>query len=117
VWDRLEQNELSQTVSEAVAALFPEDPPRFLARTPYADYDIGTIRGELVEAGFSSVAAETVQQISRAPSQAVIGLCEGSPWRSKPETLLDSARLPMPLRRPSSRVLGTGLLAQKCKPM
>jgi hypothetical protein len=87
VWDRLEENELSQIVSEAVAALFPEDPPRFLARTPYAYYDIGTIRGELAEAGFSSVAAETVQQISRAPSprEAVIGLCEGSPLRNEIE--------------------------------
>ena len=87
VWDRLEENELSQIVSEAVAALFPEDPPRFLVRTPYAYYDIGTIRGELAEAGFSSVAAEMVQQISRAPSprEAVIGLCEGSPLRNEIE--------------------------------
>src|SRR5262249_18626661 len=68
VWDRLAENELSQIVSEAVAALFPEDPPRFLARTPYAYYDIATIRGELEDAGFSSIAAETVQQFSRALS-------------------------------------------------
>ena len=87
VWDRLAENELSQIVSETVAALFPEDPPRFLERTPYAYYDIGTIRSELAEAGFSSVAGETVRQFSRAQSarEAVIGLCEGSPLRNEIE--------------------------------
>jgi SAM-dependent methyltransferase len=87
VWDRLEENELSQIVSEAVASLFPEDPPRFLARTPYAYYDIGIIRGELAEAGFSSIAVEAVPQFSHAPSprDAVIGLCEGSPLRNEIE--------------------------------
>ncbi len=32
VWDRLEENEVSRVVADAVAALFPEDPPEFLAR-------------------------------------------------------------------------------------
>jgi ubiquinone/menaquinone biosynthesis C-methylase UbiE len=36
VWDRIEHNELAQIVTEAVASLFPEDPPLFLARTPPA---------------------------------------------------------------------------------
>ena len=87
VWDRLVENELSQIVSDTVAELFPEDPPRFLARTPYAYYDIGIIREELTEAGFLSTAAETLRQISCAASarDAVIGLCQGSPLRSEIE--------------------------------
>ena len=87
VWDRLVENELSQIVNDAVAALFPEDPPGFLARTPYAYYDIGGIRGELADAGFSSIAAETLQNFSCAASarDAVIGLCQGSPLRSEIE--------------------------------
>lgn len=87
VWDRLDQNELSQIVSDAVAALFPDDPPRFLARTPYTYHDIKVIRGDLAAAGFSSVDAETVQRRSRAPSarDAVIGLCQGSPMRNEIE--------------------------------
>ena len=82
VWDRLAENELSQIVSETVAALFSEDPPRFLDRTPYAYYNIATIRNEL-----ASVAGETVRQFSRAQSarEAVIGLCEGSPLRNEIE--------------------------------
>src|SRR5919206_2122742 len=39
VWDRLERNELAQLVDGAVAARFPEDPPRFLARVPYDYHD------------------------------------------------------------------------------
>jgi len=31
VWDRLEENELSQIVNDTIAALFPGDPPGFLA--------------------------------------------------------------------------------------
>src|SRR5258706_7272698 len=32
VWDRIEQNEFAHAVDGAVAAQFPADPPRFLAR-------------------------------------------------------------------------------------
>jgi hypothetical protein len=81
------QNELSQIINDTVAALFPGDPPGFLTRTPYAYYDIGAIRRELADAGFSSIAAETVQHFSCADSarDAVIGLCQGSPLRSEIE--------------------------------
>jgi ubiquinone/menaquinone biosynthesis C-methylase UbiE len=34
VWDRIEENEIADLVSRAVAALFPKDPPAFLARAP-----------------------------------------------------------------------------------
>jgi hypothetical protein len=70
-----------------VAALFPEDPPRFLARTPYVYCDIGTIRAELTLAEFSSVSIETVPKRSSADTayDAVIGLCQGSPLRSEIE--------------------------------
>ena len=87
VWDHLEENELSLIVTEAVAALFPGDPPRFLSRTPYAYHEIGTIRTELAGAGFSSIGAETVQRLSQAhsPRDAVIGLCQGTPLRNEIE--------------------------------
>jgi hypothetical protein len=94
VWDRLEENELSLIVTEAVAALFPGDPPRFLSRTPYAYHEIGTIRTELADAGFSSIGVDTVQRYSRAhsPRDAVIGLCQGTPLRNEIEAR-DPSRL------------------------
>lgn len=39
VWDRIEENEFADTVTAALELLFPEDPPRFLARTPHGYHD------------------------------------------------------------------------------
>ena len=36
VWDHIEANEFADVVTEAAALTFPDDPPRFLARTPTA---------------------------------------------------------------------------------
>ena len=35
VWDRIEENEFADTVTNALEAVFPDDPPRFMARTPH----------------------------------------------------------------------------------
>src|ERR687885_2834597 len=55
VWDRLERNELAHLVDEAVAAQFPEDPPRFLARVRYGYHDADAIIDQLRAAGFVEV--------------------------------------------------------------
>ncbi|HEY6137275.1 MAG TPA: methyltransferase domain-containing protein, partial [Thermoanaerobaculia bacterium] len=39
VWDRIEDNEFADDVTNALAALFPAHPPRFLARTPHGYHD------------------------------------------------------------------------------
>src|SRR5262245_23179234 len=33
VWDRISENEFADVVTQALATLFPQDPPRFMART------------------------------------------------------------------------------------
>src|SRR3954462_15207402 len=87
VWDRIESNELAHVVDGAVAALFPEDPPRFLARVPYGYHDADAIIDELRAAGFVEVAVETVARRGRAPSplHAAVGLCQGTPLRAEIE--------------------------------
>jgi ubiquinone/menaquinone biosynthesis C-methylase UbiE len=94
VWDRIEDNEIPAAVSDAVAALFPDDPPHFLARTPYGYHDKERIRHELHEARFNRVEIETVTLWSQAASAAdpVIGLCKGSPLRHEIEER-DASRL------------------------
>lgn len=94
VWDRIEDNELGALVTEAVASLFPADPPRFLARTPHGYFDTGRIRDELRAAGFAEIAIETVELSSRAPSprHPAVGFCQGTPLRSEIEAR-DPARL------------------------
>src|SRR5437764_13033603 len=87
VWDRIEENEFTYLLTEAVAALFPDDPPRFLARTLHGYHDIVAIAVQLRAAGFSDVRVETVSRRSRAPSarDPAIGFCQGTPLRNEIE--------------------------------
>jgi ubiquinone/menaquinone biosynthesis C-methylase UbiE len=88
VWDRIEENAFADDVTKAVAALFPRDPPRFLARTPHGYHDIGLIREELTRAGFSNIELETREEVSRAPSarDAATAYCQGTPLRNEIES-------------------------------
>jgi hypothetical protein len=87
VWDRIEENVLADDVTKALAEVFPNDPPRFLARTPHGYNDTALIRSELEKAGFSSIAIETIAQQSRAPSprHPAIAYCQGTPLRNEIE--------------------------------
>jgi ubiquinone/menaquinone biosynthesis C-methylase UbiE len=94
VWDRIADNEFADVVIEALAAFFPQDPPRFLARTPHGYYDVKTIRDELTAAGFADVSIETVDHRSRAasPRDPAIAYCQGTPLRNEIEAR-DASRL------------------------
>jgi ubiquinone/menaquinone biosynthesis C-methylase UbiE len=87
VWDRIEENVFANDVTNALAEIFPEDPPRFLARTPHGYHDTALIRRELEQAGFSSVAIETRAEQSRAPSprHPAVAYCQGTPLRNEIE--------------------------------
>ena len=84
VWDSLEHNPMTRCVVEAAAARYPQNPPRFLARTPHGHHDASVIRRELAEAGFDDPTVETVTLPSRAPSAdyPAIGFCQGTPMRA-----------------------------------
>src|ERR1051325_791684 len=47
VWDRIEENVFADTVTNALAEMFPKDPPRFMARTPHGYHDKDLIRRDL----------------------------------------------------------------------
>src|SRR3974390_840123 len=68
IWDRIEANVFADDVTNALAKIFPNDPPRFLARTPHGYHDTTLIRSELEQAGFSRVIIETRAEQSRASS-------------------------------------------------
>lgn len=87
VWDRIEENVFADDVTNALAKMFPDDPPRFLARTPHGYHDKALIRAELEEAGFSDVAIETRAEQSRASSPRIPALayCQGTPLRNEIE--------------------------------
>jgi len=87
VWDRIEDNEFADVVTQALAEVFPDDPPRFMARTPHGYHDPDLIRGDLQRAGFGDIAIEAVDHVSRAPSprEPAIAYCQGTPLRSEIE--------------------------------
>ena len=95
VWDRIEENEFSDTVTTALAAVFPHDPPRFMARTPHGYSDRRAIERDLASAGFTKPARiDTVAARSRAESPRIpaIAYCQGTPLRNEIETR-DASRL------------------------
>lgn len=88
VWDRISENEFADTVTTALEAVFPRDPPRFLARTPHGYHDVLTIAQDLANAGFTnSPQIATVEARSRAKSARVpaIAYCQGTPLRNEIE--------------------------------
>lgn len=83
-WGAIERNEFAHAIQDALAALFPSDPPRFMARTPHGYHDAALIAKDLAAAGFTRAPhIETVAFTSRAatPRVAASAYCEGTPWR------------------------------------
>lgn len=87
VWDRIEDNVLSQDATAALGKMFPDDPPRFMIRTPHGYHDKAVISADLERAGFRDITIETRSETSRAPSAeyVAIALCQGTPLRSEIE--------------------------------
>jgi ubiquinone/menaquinone biosynthesis C-methylase UbiE len=86
-WDRIEENVFADDVTNALARIFPSDPPRFMARTPHGYHDTALIRRELEAAGFSDVVIETRAEQSRAssPRIAAVAYCQGTVFRNEIE--------------------------------
>ncbi|MES2105321.1 MAG: methyltransferase domain-containing protein [Pseudomonadota bacterium] len=95
VWDRIEENEFADTITTALASLFPDDPPRFMARTPHGYHDLAVIAQDLQAGGFSSapqmntVAARSQASSARIPA---VAYCQGTPLRGEIEAR-DKSRL------------------------
>jgi SAM-dependent methyltransferase len=95
VWDRIEENEFADAVTDALATLFPADPPRFMARTPHGYFERAAIERDLRAGGFASpprfdtVAARSIAASARIPALAY---CQGTPLRNEIEAR-DPARL------------------------
>ena len=88
VWDRIEENEFTDVATQALAGVFPNDPPRFMARTPHGYHERARIEDDLRRGGFREHPAfETLTARSRAPSprEPAIALCQGSPLRNEIE--------------------------------
>jgi SAM-dependent methyltransferase len=87
VWDRISENDFADTVTEALAVVFPDDPPRFLARTPHGYHDVDKIRADVNAAGFANVSVDAVDARSKAPSarDPAVAYCQGTPLKNEIE--------------------------------
>jgi SAM-dependent methyltransferase len=88
VWDRVEENEFAAVVTQALASVFPDNPPRFMVRTPHGYYQRQVIMADLHNAGFAATATfDTVASVSHAESADIPALayCQGTPLRNEIE--------------------------------
>jgi len=88
VWDRIEDNEFADCVTQAMAGLFPNDPPRFLARLPHGYCDQAAIASALVQGGFTGAKVfdtVTVQSRADSPRTVAAAYCQGTPLRNEIE--------------------------------
>ncbi|HWI11902.1 MAG TPA: class I SAM-dependent methyltransferase [Burkholderiaceae bacterium] len=94
-WDRIEDNEFAATVTAALATMFPNDPPRFMARTPHGYHDPGAIAADLRAGGFAAppdIATVTARSRADSARTVAVAYCQGTPLRNEIETR-DKARL------------------------
>ena len=95
VWDRIEENEFADTVTTTLASLFPQDPPRFMARTPHGYHDRSTIVRDLKGGGFPAspqIITVTARSQASTPRIPAIAYCQGTPLRNEIEAR-DASRL------------------------
>lgn len=104
VWDHIDSNELAATVTAALAEAFPDDPPRFMARTPHGYHDIVQLRADLARGGFereADIVTLPLRARAESPSGPALGYCQGTPLRNEIEA-----------RAPGRLPELTGLVAQ-----
>jgi len=88
VWDHIGANELADVVTQALAQVFPDDPPRFLARTPHGYHDVEQVRADLAAGGFeqeASVVTLPLRACAESASHPALAYCQGSPLRGEIE--------------------------------
>lgn len=102
VWDHLDSNELAATATAALALAFPDDPPRFMARTPHGYHDVEQIRADLAASGFereADIITLPLRAQAESPAGPALGYCQGTPLRNEIE-----ARAPGRLPEVTARV-------------
>jgi SAM-dependent methyltransferase len=95
VWDRIEENHFAEVVEAALATVFPDDPPKFMSRTPHGYHERQRIERDLALGGFKrSPQFNTVEARSRAESPLIVAMayCQGTPFRNEIEAR-DASRL------------------------
>ena len=86
-WGPLATHDVEVAFMAALAEIFPDDPPSFLARIPHGYHDEDQVRADLTAAGFGGVQVDTVELDCTGKSAADLarGYCRGTPVRAEIE--------------------------------
>lgn len=86
-FDALDRNPVAKTVGDAVAELFPDDPPTYMENGPFCYTDPAELQADLLAGGFSKIEIQTLPARSRAAGayEAALGICQGGPFRAEIE--------------------------------
>ena len=86
-WGPLDTHEVETAVLAALAAVFPEDPPTFLARVPHGYHDAERVAADLAAGGLMDARIETVDLTcaGKTAAQLAAGYCRGTPLRPEIE--------------------------------
>lgn len=85
-FNRLELNPIAKAATDAVNALFANEPFDYMDRGPFSYADTGRIKDDLLAGGFTEVEIETIELSSRVNARdAAQGLVFGSPLRAEIE--------------------------------
>jgi hypothetical protein len=88
VWDRIDDNDFADTVTRAVGTLFPDDPPRFLARVPHGYHDPSVIAQDLAQGAFTGspqITTLPARSLAVSPRIPAVAYCQGTPLRGEIE--------------------------------
>jgi SAM-dependent methyltransferase len=94
VWDRLEENEVPDVITRALATMFPANPPTFMRRIPHGYFDRAAVERDLRGGGFGTPRAfdtVTVRSVASSAREAAVAFCQGTPTRNEIEALGPSA--------------------------
>ena len=86
--DRIEENEFVDTVTTALASMFPGNPPRFHARVPHGYHDRAAIERDLAASGFANpplITTLAARSEARSPRIPAMAYCQGTPLRNEIE--------------------------------
>jgi SAM-dependent methyltransferase len=110
VWDSVETTPFAAALIAALADLFPDDPPDFVARVPHGYHDTDQIRQDLAAGGL--VADDVARLVLRgtAPSARTVveGFCYGTPLRFALQERGDVEEFAAVLAEHVTRALGAG---------
>jgi ubiquinone/menaquinone biosynthesis C-methylase UbiE len=80
-WAPLDRNPIVDLAHRTLGAVFPEDPPQYLARAPFGHGDPDALADLLVAGGFRDVVVDVVEKaaVSRSAYELAVGLVQGYP--------------------------------------